>query len=146
MVRLLFLLSVLKKFTDSVFVTGAFAISTPYPRSTPLQSRFLRLSICIAPLFLAVFVCLTRLQDHWHHPTDVLAGATIGSACALLTYLIYYRNPFFVSTENGIGEFEKSEALKELGNPRDVYGAIEKDPYGDIRLEGEEVLEGEEQA
>ncbi|GAA5965605.1 hypothetical protein JCM3765_004752 [Sporobolomyces pararoseus] len=125
---------------------GAFAISAPYPRSTPLQSRFLRLSICIAPLFLAAFVCLTRLQDHWHHPTDVMAGATIGSACALLTYLIYYRNPFFVSTENGSGEIEMSEALRELGNPKDVYGALEKDPYGDIRLEGEEVPEGEEQA
>ncbi|GAA5912428.1 phosphatase PAP2 family protein [Sporobolomyces salmoneus] len=131
---------------------GAFAISTPYPRSTPFQSRFLRLSICIAPLFLASWICITRLQDHWHHPTDVLAGGTIGSACALLSYSIYYRNPFWVSrTRTGTGgmemfEEEESEALKELGNPRDVYGAMEKDPLGDISLgDGEEVPEGEEQ-
>lgn len=138
---------------------GAFALSTPYPRSTPFQSRFLRLSICISPLFLAAFVCLTRLQDHWHHPTDVLAGATIGSACALLAYCVYYHNPFYVPTvstsvrrtiDQGEPEEEaikgQSLALKQLGEPKDVYGALERDPFddqdgGDIRLP-----EGEEQA
>ncbi|GAA5840292.1 hypothetical protein JCM5353_002814 [Sporobolomyces roseus] len=118
---------------------GAFALSTPYPRSTPFQSRFLRLSICISPLFLAAWVCLTRLQDHWHHPTDVMAGATIGSACALLSYTVYYKNPFFVQK----GEEGDGEELKELGRPKDVYGAMEE---RGIQLGDDEVIEGEEQA
>ncbi|GAA5855564.1 hypothetical protein JCM3766R1_000595 [Sporobolomyces carnicolor] len=137
---------------------GAFAIATAYPRSTPLESRFLRLSISIAPLFLAAWICITRLQDHWHHPTDVLAGATIGSACALLTYSIYYKNPFSVPVRTTAGEVVDhhhhhgaSEALKYLGTPRDVYGALERDPLdgdGEIRLEhgNEAIPDGEEQA
>jgi hypothetical protein len=61
-----------------------------------------------------------------------------------LTYSIYYKNPFSVE---GRDEVEKSEALKELGTPRDVYGSLERDSMGDIRLdEGEVVPEGEEQA
>ncbi|GAA5941982.1 phosphatase PAP2 family protein [Sporobolomyces koalae] len=128
---------------------GAFAISTAYPRSSALQSRFLRLSISIVPVFLAAWVCLTRLQDHWHHPTDVLAGATIGTACSLLVYSIYYRNPFVVPRGGTAAEFgpdeerDSSLRLKELGQPRDVYGALE----GRVRLlDDDEVPEGEEQA
>jgi hypothetical protein len=76
-----------------------------------------------------------------------MAGATIGSACALLSYSIYYKNPFVVSSELGIADIDRSEALKELGNPKDVYGALERDTLGDIRLgDAEEVPEGEEQA
>ncbi|GAA6017135.1 hypothetical protein JCM11491_003272 [Sporobolomyces phaffii] len=133
---------------------GAFAVATAYPRSSPHQSRFLRLSVAVAPLFLAAWVCLTRLQDHWHHPTDVLAGATIGSACALLTYAIYYPTPFSVRAPAAAGRRdeveEQSEALRDLGKPRDVYGALERDAYGEIRLDDDQaerpVPEGEEQA
>ncbi|GAA6063711.1 hypothetical protein JCM10212_006825 [Sporobolomyces blumeae] len=129
---------------------GAFALSAPYPRSTPFQSRLLRLSICIVPLFLAAYVCLTRIQDHWHHPTDVMAGSLIGVTSSLLVYSIYYRNPFHVGSSSSSttprepgttvreqrerDEVEMAERLHELGNPKDVYGALERKREGEIAL------------
>lgn len=68
-----------------------------------------------------------------------MAGATIGSACALLSYTVYYKNPFFVQK----GEEGDGEELKELGRPKDVYGAVEE---RGIQLGDDEVIEGEEQA
>jgi membrane-associated phospholipid phosphatase len=38
----------------------------------------------------AVFVCLSRIYDRWHHPTDVLGGSILGRfADAVLTYYFY---------------------------------------------------------
>ena len=63
-----------------------------------------------------------------------MAGALIGSTCALLSYGVYYRSPFWVG---------EGMELSELGRPREVYGFKE----GGIRLEDEEeFVEGEEQA
>ncbi|ORY88096.1 phosphatidic acid phosphatase type 2/haloperoxidase, partial [Leucosporidium creatinivorum] len=72
---------------------GAFAFGATFPRSGLLQSRLLRFSLAVSPLFLAVWICITRLEDHMHHPTDVLAGSTIGILSALAAYLIYYPSP-----------------------------------------------------
>jgi len=41
-----------------------------------------KLFLATLPLFLAGWVAATRVQDYWHFPSDVLAGAVLGSSCA----------------------------------------------------------------
>jgi membrane-associated phospholipid phosphatase len=40
----------------------------------------------ILPLFLAIFVGVTRIDDYWHHWTDVFAGALLGLSAAYFCY------------------------------------------------------------
>lgn len=87
-----------------------------------LQSRLLRLSLVVAPLFLATWICVTRLEDHYHHPTDVLAGAFLGALSALVAYATYYPTPFVLSAKPGA---EGDEELAVMDKPRLVYGAKE---------------------
>jgi hypothetical protein len=37
----------------------------------------------------ATFVGVSRIVDHWHHPSDVVAGCILGSACATLCFVIH---------------------------------------------------------
>lgn len=102
---------------------GAFAFAAPFPRSGILQSRLLRLSLVIAPLFLAGWICVTRLEDHYHHPTDVLTGAFLGSLSALVAYATYYPSPFVLTAKPGA---EGDDELAVMDKPRLVYGAKEQ--------------------
>lgn len=47
-----------------------------------LMPRLVQLCLFI----LAVFIALSRIVDNKHHPTDVLAGTTLGVLAALLTF------------------------------------------------------------
>ncbi|BGP39537.1 hypothetical protein JCM10450v2_003503 [Rhodotorula kratochvilovae] len=102
---------------------GAFAFAAPFPRSGVLQSRLLRLALVVAPLFAATWICVTRLEDHYHHPTDVIAGASIGALSALVAYATYYPSPFVFTTKPGA---EGEEELAVMDKPRLVYGAKEE--------------------
>ncbi|SGZ31070.1 BQ5605_C047g12297 [Microbotryum silenes-dioicae] len=104
---------------------GAFAFQAQFPRSTILQSRMLRLAITLSPLLLATWIAITRLEDHMHHPTDVLAGSTIGILTASLGYALYWNNPF------------DADKLHVMGCARKVYGAEEED--GELFLERDAV-------
>jgi diacylglycerol diphosphate phosphatase/phosphatidate phosphatase len=44
---------------------------------------------------------LTSTRNQRHHKEDVIVGSLIGSVCALLTYLMYWPNPFATSTFAG---------------------------------------------
>lgn len=45
------------------------------------------------PIVLALAVGYSRIVDNRHHPTDVIAGAIVGSLCGLLSFVIFsYRN------------------------------------------------------
>ena len=51
----------------------------------PIQRRSIfRLSVALLPLFVAFQVSVSRTRDNRHHFSDILAGAVIGSASALL--------------------------------------------------------------
>jgi membrane-associated phospholipid phosphatase len=39
-----------------------------------------------APLFLAVWIGITRVRDRWHHEDDVLGGSLIGVVCAVIAW------------------------------------------------------------
>lgn len=49
-----------------------------------------RLLISITPLFLAMLVALSRLDDYHHHYADVFCGSLIGICFACLGYRQYY--------------------------------------------------------
>ncbi|BGP24190.1 lipid phosphate phosphatase 1 [Rhodotorula toruloides] len=118
---------------------GAYAFAAPFPRSGPLQSRLLRLWIVLAPLFIAGWIVITRLEDHYHHPTDVLAGSFIGALSAFFSYLTYYPSPIVLSTPPGSEEAE--ERLRDMERPKWAYGIKEAGvPEG--WDEGERVEEG----
>lgn len=57
-----------------------------------------------------------------HHPTDVLAGSTIGALSALIVYLIYWPSPF------------NSNDLSAMDKPNLVYGAIDVQEFGRVQL------------
>lgn len=105
-------------------VPGAFAFAAPFPRSGFLQSRLLRFVIVLAPLFLGTWICVTRLEDHRHHPTDVITGSLIGALCALIMYATYYPSPFIFTAPPG-GHCE--DELSVMDKPRRVYGFKEAD-------------------
>jgi hypothetical protein len=103
---------------------GAFAFAAPFPRSGFLQSRLLRFGLVITPLFLGTWICVTRLEDHRHHPTDVVTGSLIGALSALVMYATYYPSPFIFTAPPG-GHCE--DELSVMDKPRRVYGAKEAD-------------------
>ncbi len=49
-----------------------------------------RLAAALAPLAGAAWVGASRVQDNWHHPTDVLGGAALGLTSAWLFYRSVY--------------------------------------------------------
>ena len=55
------------------------------------SSRFFSLMIrtCL-PWGWALFVAASRLVDHWHHPSDVLAGLGLGFATCTIAYHHWY--------------------------------------------------------
>jgi len=53
-----------------------------------------KLIISWLPIFLAVAVGVTRINDYWHHWTDVVTGLTLGFIIALIVYVQFYKNPF----------------------------------------------------
>jgi diacylglycerol diphosphate phosphatase / phosphatidate phosphatase len=53
------------------------------------KRAFSLVTCCLLPGW-AVFIGATRLVDHWHHPSDVVAGLVLGSVVASITYHTYY--------------------------------------------------------
>jgi len=53
--------------------------------------RFFSLMVCTCfPWGWALFVAASRLVDHWHHPSDVLAGLALGFATCTIVYHHWY--------------------------------------------------------
>ncbi|KAH9461962.1 hypothetical protein MJO28_003278 [Puccinia striiformis f. sp. tritici] len=90
---------------------GAFALGGDGLRAAgPLQSRLLRLLVAIIWLVIAIWIAVTRIQDHRHHPRDVIAGGIIGIISASIGYLFYFPSPF-----------KGSSLGLTMGKPRLVY-------------------------
>lgn len=63
--------------------TGVFI---GHPRSPRLWRAF----VSLAPLWLAVYIASSRVQDHRHHTSDVVVGAVLGLLGAALSYRLYF--------------------------------------------------------
>jgi hypothetical protein len=56
----------------------------------------------ILPLFLAIFVGVTRIDDYWHHWTDVFAGALLGECSLVLNPFLLVFSILICSVQNVI--------------------------------------------
>ncbi|MBW0497231.1 hypothetical protein O181_036946 [Austropuccinia psidii MF-1] len=98
---------------------GAFAIGGDGLRAGgPFQSRLLKGFIASFWLLVALWIALTRIQDHRHHPQDVIAGSLIGLISAFIAYLLYFPSPF-----------DGSILTSQMGKPRLVYDHDPSSPH-----------------
>ncbi|KAE9288193.1 hypothetical protein PF008_g26206 [Phytophthora fragariae] len=56
--------------------------------------KTLMMALCCLPLLLAVWICVTRSIDNWHHYSDILAGSVIGAAAAIVSFNYNYGSIF----------------------------------------------------
>ncbi|KAK4373193.1 hypothetical protein RND71_008577 [Anisodus tanguticus] len=52
-----------------------------------------KLCIVLLPLLFAALVGISRIDDYWHHWTDVFTGSIIGTVVASLCYLLFFPFP-----------------------------------------------------
>jgi len=115
-----------------LFLAGknrCFAYASTFPHSGILHSKFLRLFIGISPLFASTFIAVSRYADHWHHPTDIIAGSCLGTLIAVATYLIWWPSPF------------SSENYETMDTPRKTHLDLEEEEQ--LRLQDDDDYESE---
>jgi len=98
--------------------TAAWCFSVQMPPRRLRSSRMTSFFLTLLPLFWATHVAVTRIQDYRHHTEDVCAGSFIGIASALVSYFIFWPNPFTPST------FDH----QSYGQPRLLYADEEYRP------------------
>jgi len=52
---------------------------------------------CFIPVLLACWIALTRITDYWHNTDDVIAGALVGTICALMAARFKFPDVFSVA-------------------------------------------------
>ncbi|KAI9454430.1 lipid phosphate phosphatase 1 [Russula earlei] len=91
-------------FVGMIFVTLFLAGKTAAlcfginPRLSVIRSRFARLGLVLSPLYFAIWVAVTRVEDNRHHREDVIVGGVIGIFSGTICYLLYWPNPFSASS------------------------------------------------
>ncbi|KAG6586584.1 Phosphatidic acid phosphatase [Phytophthora cinnamomi] len=65
-----------------------------YDSSVLRRGRKTPMALCCLPLLLAVWVCVARSIDNWHHYSDILAGSVIGAVAAVLAFNSNYGSIF----------------------------------------------------
>jgi phosphatidate phosphatase len=109
--------------SSTVFYTAIFLIlfinKTWNKRSIGFIPQFVQFVL----FAFAFFTALSRVVDHKHHPTDVLAGSVLGIVVAVFTY--YYLNQFY-----------KKHNFKSKYNSNQFYA-------GELRLKDGELAENE---
>ncbi|KAJ7043712.1 lipid phosphate phosphatase 1 [Mycena alexandri] len=90
--------------------TAAWCFHAPVPAASLRSSRLGRFTLTLLPLWWAIFVGVTRLEDYRHHKEDVIAGAVIGVVCAAICYLAFWPSPFSIRT-----------FTYDYGQPRLIY-------------------------
>lgn len=63
-------------------------------RAFDRKGHVTKICLVILPWLAATFVGITLIDDYWHHWNDVVAGALLGSAIAILLYLQFYPPPW----------------------------------------------------
>ncbi|WFD41486.1 hypothetical protein MPSI1_000115 [Malassezia psittaci] len=56
------------------------------PPNEPLIPVAFSVLLPLVPVMVAAYVAISRVMDHRHHPTDVLAGASLGTVMAFAVY------------------------------------------------------------
>ncbi|KAH7106173.1 lipid phosphate phosphatase 1 [Auriculariales sp. MPI-PUGE-AT-0066] len=92
---------------------------TSSPHGGLLQSKLARLVLVLSPLGMALWIALTRVEDNYHHPTDIITGSIIGILCALVTFHIYWPSPF---SRRAYHEQGRQQPARVSVGPRLLYG------------------------
>ncbi|GMH15198.1 hypothetical protein Nepgr_017039 [Nepenthes gracilis] len=74
------------------------------------QGHVAKLCIIFLPLLAASLVAVSRVDDYWHHWTDVFAGGLIGLVVAFFCYLQFFPPPY---SAHGWGPYAYFRALEE---------------------------------
>ncbi|KAL5745071.1 hypothetical protein ACOSP7_026217 [Xanthoceras sorbifolium] len=70
-----------------------------------------KLCLIILPILFATLVGISRVDDYWHHWTDVFAGGLLGLTVATLCYLQFFPLPSHVQ---GWGPYAYFRAMEEF--------------------------------
>jgi len=76
-------------FVAMVWLSLYFMHKLRSDRSEPNNEGW-KFVVCAMPTVLAFWVGITRMTDYWHNPSDVLAGALLGTAFAVVIFRAYY--------------------------------------------------------
>lgn len=106
----------------SSFSTYSFVFLLLYLASvrTFYHRSALKLFLMVASFVLAVLTSVSRISDHRHHPTDVLAGMLIGAGVAVV--IVYYFLSFFghfkqvASDKQGVSDKESPKIPTSYGS------------------------------
>ena len=81
-----------------------------------IAARRVLLLLCLSPLYLAFWCGASRLHDYWHHPSDVIAGAIIGTGSSIIGYSLFYPFASFgVPLLSNLGGLHRRESDSEAG-------------------------------
>jgi membrane-associated phospholipid phosphatase len=58
------------------------------------QTPHWKMLMFVAPWLIASTLAMSKVADYWHHPTDVLAGALLGTAMAHMAYRMAYKGVY----------------------------------------------------
>lgn len=69
--------------------------SEPIPHALYLHHNSMWVyTLCFSPMWLAVWIAATRVQDYWHDKADILGGAVIGCLFAVVVFLLRFPSSF----------------------------------------------------
>ncbi|KAL5726569.1 hypothetical protein ACHQM5_009603 [Ranunculus cassubicifolius] len=71
-----------------------------------------KICIVIFPLLAACLVGISRVDDYWHHWTDVFAGGILGLTIATFCYRQFFPAPY---SDNGWGPYAYFRMMEERG-------------------------------
>ncbi|KAF7308451.1 Lipid phosphate phosphatase 1 [Mycena chlorophos] len=74
--------------------TAAWCFAAQLPSASLRSSRLARFCLPLLPIWWAIYVAVTRVEDYRHHKEDVIVGGLIGIVCASVTYLAFWPSPF----------------------------------------------------
>ncbi|KAJ4838964.1 Lipid phosphate phosphatase 2 [Turnera subulata] len=83
-------------------------------RAFDRRGHIAKLCLVVIPILLAVFIGISRVDDYWHHWTDVFAGALIGTTVAAFCYLQSFPFP---SEKEGWAPHDFFRMLAERNRP-----------------------------
>ncbi|KAK9039796.1 hypothetical protein V6N11_014985 [Hibiscus sabdariffa] len=91
--------------------------------------------IVIIPVLIAVLIGISRVDDYWHHWTDVFAGALIGSSMAAFCYLQFFPFPHYHDGWAPHAYFKMiAERQRCAESPESAVTPLQKD-HPDIELQ-----------
>jgi len=88
-------------------------------------TQFWKFIVSWVPIVGAVAVGVTRINDYWHHWSDVVVGLILGIAVAFIFYVQNYKNPFARAET----QVPLHQLLAQFGRTAFGLGPLVEEPY-----------------